>query len=488
MKPPPPFKEKNSCFENADKTKISTAGKFGYIQRGQRRGYLPETSFQKHFSTFFKSEKRTNMNSVHDFEELQRVRLPTLYEVLIQRTSQPVDLWTFYTFLSQFPYAINYLDFWIDLMAHTRLCQSYVELVRKSLVNYPQEQQENGGASVKTHDLLSALVEEGHLDPETPEKLLQNSGPDLPFSPKLNQLLEGWKRQSGISEDSLRNEDMTLIVDEILKRRSQQDGVPQITTKQLLHSAMGLCTTYLASSEQRERYLSNIPTETRNRIVKDVQVKRRYDIEVFDDVKNLAYQFLEMDCFPKFLSRVALHNIHDEISDWRFHSVGATNEKNKRVRGQTHISRSPFSNHTSISRIGFGLLWLGIGFWIGYVLIFLAYSRAIRVVTVVPFALGCYCIVCGMYQVDIVYSWFGVTQRLLHRHKDGSDNEDDSSEDFDHVPAILAVFGGKSRLTCVQHPFIRQLLRKRGLWCLLLVVGATAAFTVIFSCVPGRRV
>ena len=328
------------------------------------------------------------MNSVQDFEKIQRERLPTLYEVLIQRTSQPVDLWTFYTFLSQFPYAINYLDFWVDLMAHTRLCKSYVELVRKSLINFPQEQEENGGTSTTTFDLVNALIEEGHLDLETPDKILENGSTDLPFSPKLNQLLGDWKRQSGISQKVLRSEDMALIVDEIMKRRSQQDGKPQITTKQLLHSAVGLCNTYLVSPEQSERYMSNIPTETRNRIIENIQVERRYDIEIFDDVKNLTYQFLEMDCFPKFLSRVALHNIHDEISDWRFHSVGATNEKSKRSRGQTHISRSPFSNHTSISRIGLGLLWLGIGFWIGYVLIFLAYSRAIRVVTVVPFTLG----------------------------------------------------------------------------------------------------
>ncbi|CAI4036586.1 hypothetical protein SMKI_15G4340 [Saccharomyces mikatae IFO 1815] len=425
------------------------------------------------------------MNRVQDFEKIQRERLPTLYEVLIQRTSQPVDLWTFYTFLSQFPYAINYLDFWVDLMAHTRLCKSYVELVTKSLINFPKE---NGGASTTTLDLLNALIEEGHLDLEAPGRLLKSDGQDMPFSPKLNQLLGDWKRQSGMSQDSLRRDDIALIVDEILKRRSQQDGIPQITTKQLFHSAVGLCNTYLVSPEQSERYLSNIPTETRNRIIEDIQVQQKYDIEVFDDIKNLTYQFLEMDCFPKFLSRVALHNIHDEISDWRFHSVNATNEKGKRFRGQAHISRSPFSNHTSISRIGFGLLWLGIGFWIGYVLIFLAYGRAIRVVTVVPFALGCYCIVCGMYQVDIVYSWFGVTQRLLHRHKNSSSDQDGVSAGSDHVPVLLAVFGGKRRLTRVKHPFTRQLLRKRGLWCLLLVVGATAAFTVIFSCVPGRRV
>ena len=95
-------------------------------------------------------EELSKMSSMQNFEMIQRERLPTLYEVLIQRTSQPVDLWTFYTFLSQFPYAINYLDFWVDLMTHTRLCKNYIELVRKSLINFPQEQQQNGSTSTAT--------------------------------------------------------------------------------------------------------------------------------------------------------------------------------------------------------------------------------------------------------------------------------------------------------------------------------------------------
>lgn len=231
-------------------------------------------------------EELSKVSSMQNFEMIQRERLPTLYEVLIQRTSQPVDLWTFYTFLSQFPYAINYLDFWVDLMTHTRLCKNYIELVRKSLINFPQEQQQNGSTSTATFDLLNALIEEGHLDPEAPDKLLENSGPDVPFSPKLNELLGDWKHQSGIGQEALRNEDVALIVDEIMKRRSQQDGKPQITTKQLLHSAVGLCNTYLVSPEQSERYLSNIPMETRNRIIESVQIERKYDIEIFDDLKT----------------------------------------------------------------------------------------------------------------------------------------------------------------------------------------------------------
>ena len=48
----------------------------------------------------------------------------------------------------------------------------------------------------------------------------------------------------------------------------------------------------------------------------------------------------------------------------------------------------------------------------------------------VPFAVGSYFIICGLYQVDIIYSWLGVTQKLTFREDDfdhsgesGSDNE-----------------------------------------------------------------
>lgn len=44
-----------------------------------------------------------------EFAQIEKERLPTLYEVLLKKTSPPVDLWAFYTFLSQYPYAI---DFW----------------------------------------------------------------------------------------------------------------------------------------------------------------------------------------------------------------------------------------------------------------------------------------------------------------------------------------------------------------------------------------
>ncbi|KAH7591910.1 Regulator of G protein signaling domain [Nakaseomyces glabratus] len=469
-----------------------------------------------------------------DFDQIQHQRLPTLYEVFILKTEPPVDLWSFYTYLSQFPYAINYLDFWIDLMAHIRLCKDYVSTVRQSVVqgsaleefrnldersNVNRHMNNDEDASVTTSILMNTLLSEGYLDFENPEKVSQFLQGNTHTSPMVTRMIQDWKlhnernsvaatshlqsTQAGI--DISRKESMqsvSAIVDEFLKRQSQLGEKGNITTKQLYSNAQQICNTYLMSQQHSPRYLANIPDDLKNQVIHNIKANRRHDPEVFRELKEVTYQFLETDCFPKFLKEVALHNIHDELSDWRFHPSNKNPHRTSSPSGskenlnghkqlmQNHISWSPFSTYTSLSRVLFGCMWMGIGFWIGYVLIFLHYSRAIRVTTVVPFGLGCYYIVCGIYQVDIIYSWFGLTQRLMYSHKKG--NIEEGRQVYgatynDDVPLIFTLLGGKSRLIHIEHPFIKKILYKRGLWCLTLVVIFTAIFTVIFCCVPGRR-
>lgn len=418
----------------------------------------------------FQWSKGTPMNT--PFEEIERERLPTLYEVLIQRTSTPVDLWTFYTYLSQYPYAINYLDFWIDLMAHTRLCKDYVLMVRQSLIEEGEGHEDI--QSVTTSVLMNTLME-GEDASRTP-----TSGGDGPN--KVSKILEEWRRSNG-NEMDISNGNLSHLMDDFLESR-EQTGKPYLSTRQLLKNAMHLVRTYIESDSKSDRYLTNIPESLRQELIRDVLHDGKYDPELFHELKDIIYQFLEIDCFPKFLSQVALHNLHDEISNWRFHKIARDNI-NSDTEYQYNGGHTPFSNYTVLSRIIFGLCWLGIGFWIGYTLIFLNYSRAIRVVTVVPFAVGMYYVVCGLYQVDIIYTWFGVTQRIMYGEM--KERQDIVLKDADKIPWILCVFGGRHRLLRIQHAFINRLLLRRGLWCTLIVAAATACLTVIFSCVPGKR-
>jgi len=61
-------------------------------------------------------------------------RLPTLYEVLNRKTDSPVDLWSFYIFMRDYQNSVDYLDFWIDVITHLRLCKDYVKGLRESLL------------------------------------------------------------------------------------------------------------------------------------------------------------------------------------------------------------------------------------------------------------------------------------------------------------------------------------------------------------------
>lgn len=420
-------------------------------------------------------------------------RLPTLYEVLNRQAPAPVDLWSFYTFLSQYPYAINFLDFWIDLMAHLRLCKDYVKGIRESVLLWEESRRNSrnsdearnslGSASVSSSMLLEALMNDGYLDYEDSKRVSQFLRGDT-RSPGLAQLLDNWKKQGAIND----SEPLTSLVDEFLKTQANASGKSHITTKQLLNNANSIVTTYLLSPEQSSRYLINIPDHMRAEALHMVRTQQRHDPDVFEHLKSLAFQFLEMDCFPKFLSCVALHNLHDDLTT----SISLEKYGDKKIPFKRR--RSPFTNYTTLTRVVVGMLLLGIGFWIGYVLIFLNYPRGIRVTTIVPFFLGCYYLCCGVYRIDVVYAFFGVTQALVSsKHnpsKDvelGLDRNMANTKYGRNVPVIFNLLGGTSRLFRVRHPFVDKMLKRRALWCLTLILAGTGVLTIIFSCVPGRR-
>lgn len=78
----------------------------------------------------YTTAKRSNGNL--PIEPLNR--LPTLYEILIGKCKAPVDLWSFYVFVRDYQGVVDYLDFWIDVMTHIRLCKDYVKGLRESLL------------------------------------------------------------------------------------------------------------------------------------------------------------------------------------------------------------------------------------------------------------------------------------------------------------------------------------------------------------------
>ncbi|KAM6536406.1 Bud site selection protein, Revert to axial protein 1 [Fusarium falciforme] len=83
--------------------------------------------------------------------DLQRNRLPTLFEVLSRRVLPPVDLFSFYVFMRDQQRSVDYLDFWLDVSQHTSLCRAYVRELRSAILSStaeprpPQHSTETGG-------------------------------------------------------------------------------------------------------------------------------------------------------------------------------------------------------------------------------------------------------------------------------------------------------------------------------------------------------
>ncbi|SCU91530.1 LAME_0E12882g1_1 [Lachancea meyersii CBS 8951] len=434
---------------------------------------------------------------------VQSERLPTLYEVLNRQTFTPVDLWSFYTFLSQYPYAIRFLDFWIDTMAHLRLCKDYVRGIRESVAEW-EVSQEKSKKSIGKNDnavetpenrnsmssslLLEALMNDGFLDFEDSKRVSQFLQGQTD-SPRLTHLLENWQKQTDqeLNSEAPFRSPLTGLVDDFLKTQAKDFHKAQITSKQLLSNAQTIVHTYLESPHDSPRYLIQLPDHVRQQAVYMVQTEKRHDPDVFEKLKSIAFQFMELECFPQFLTRMALHNLHDDI----------TKETPRQIVESKSPSRrrtNPFSQYTALSRIGLGMVFVWMGLWLGYVLVFLNYNRGIRVTTIIPFFLGFYFIWCGIYRIDVLYAVCGVTQSLVSNELVSTKdleiglNRNSANHRMGHsAPIFLRLFGGTSRLVKIRTPLIDSMIRRRAYWCLFLILVSTGIFTVIFSCVPGHR-
>ncbi|AGO10971.1 AaceriAFR532Wp [[Ashbya] aceris (nom. inval.)] len=414
---------------------------------------------------------------------LQSERLPTLFEVLNNQTAAPVDSWSFYTFLFQYPGALNYMDFWVDVMAHLRLCKDYVKGIRESMMQLEVEEQQGrsrgraAGSTEKRQSLsssvlLDALLNDGYLDYHDNRRISQFLKGDGE-SARLSQLFEGRAGDSSGEKAPAEEPHLSLMLDEFLVRQMKESQRPKLTTKQLIASANAIVDRYLVSKDsmRSERLLTTVPEHMRLEVINLVKGEQRYDPDVFEPLKIISFQFLEIYCFPKFLSSVALHNLHYDIS---------LSQK---------ASRSPYSQCTTLARVATGFFFWAVGFWVGYSLILLDYPRRVRTVTLVPFLIGSYYIVCGIYHLDIIYAACGVTQTLIspRRYEEPELGLDQKQNSATKVPFFFTFLGGRKRLTKVRHPFVLNIMRKRALWCLFLVLAATAVLTVIFTAVPSVR-
>ncbi|KAG7860682.1 hypothetical protein KL939_001249 [Ogataea angusta] len=399
-------------------------------------------------------------------------RWPTLFEILNRKTQSPVDLWSFYVYMRDEQRNIDYLDFWIDTVQHMGLCKTYVKGLKQSLaVNErirnadqtfnsatgqstplrqqtpPSNRQSNTSSrDSKSSSLLLDLLMRNNLLEESDSRrmsaFLRGESSVRSSDPLVNAKIDELKRQSQTpSDDNLRDttkesnsaKRVSRINPQMIETMIQQDLLPPekpfkdshfATREKLNQSAQNIVRTYFLDSSPKRIV---IPPEMVERVIRAVHRDGRDDPEIFDESREFVFKAMEHEAYPNFLRYHALSNVTSKSATYRM--------------------------------LGSFLSGLG-AFWTGYTLIFLDYQpKQVRWVVVVPFFFAFYLLLSSYYRVDPLLYFAGYSES----------------------------YASKRGLVPIKEPFVKNLLRRRSIFVLLLILLMTAVLSIIFALVPGRR-
>ncbi|KAG7906570.1 hypothetical protein KL905_002466 [Ogataea polymorpha] len=399
-------------------------------------------------------------------------RWPTLFEILNRRTQPPVDLWSFYVYMRDEQRNIDYLDFWIDTVQHMGLCKAYVKGLKQSLAvnerirnadqtfnsapgqsthlgqqTSPSNRQSNTSSrDSKSSSLLLDLLMRSNLLEESDSRrmsaFLRGETSVRSSDPLVNAKIDELKRKSqtpsddnskDASSESNSAKRVSTINPQMIETMIQQDLLPRekslkdshiATREKLSQSAQNIVDTYFLDSSPKRIV---IPPEMVERLIQAVQRDGRDDPEVFDESREFVFKAMEHEAYPNFLRYHALSNVTSKSAAYRM----------------------------------LGSFFSGLGaFWTGYTLIFLDYQpKQMRWVVVVPFFFAFYLLLSSYYRVDPLLYFAGYSES----------------------------YASKNGLVCIKEPFVKNLLKRRSLFVLLLILLMTAVLSIIFALVPGRR-
>lgn len=446
-----------------------------------------------------------NLNKTNQRVALNR--LPTLGEILANKTKQPVDFYSFYAFMRDVEGKVDYLDFWIDLIQHLNLCKHYVKglrdlIIRQSAYNDHTSLTVDPGANrllralipfsePLKHQLLSSLIlleliiNDNILEDNDLNRLSQFLRGDISMEhldPKLREAINLYnKHHSGATLRPNSNLPLALPVlpygEQGLKRVLSQ--LRLLDDEEPLHA-------HLTQPSPQSKV--DFPTPPRRllaispllleKLIRDLPAGLTGARQLFvtrDNLKELSHQLLLKYFVEDLEKNLNLpHNMHANI----IHAIDVEGRDDpdvfKQVKEyvfnrmeQDHLPKFlNFTairniNHSNFFRVIAGFFFLFGAFWIGFTLIFLGYGRLLRAVVVAPFFIAFYLLVSLIILIDPLLAWTGYTELFSRR------------------------LGPPLRK--VQEPFIYRLLVKRSLWVLVYVLICTAILLVVFSCVPSHR-
>ncbi|EFW99175.1 rgs domain containing protein [Grosmannia clavigera kw1407] len=299
--------------------------------------------------------------------DLNRNRLPSLFEVLSRRTLPPVDLYSFYIYMRDQQRSVDYLDFWLDVAQHMTLCRHYVRELRRSvLISTPD-------ASKRSSAILDSLGDMSH-PVAGPSKYQTDKEKDQ--DAQMSAFLrEDMQRPM----ESPRSAGTAAILQSpaVSTSRDITDSsspAHTVARQDIRKSAEKILYTFLLPGAEREIVL---PGPIVQEITAAIEEYGRDDPEVFDMAKDYVFQAMERDAFPGFLRMKALGNLIPP---------------------------------TLILRLIIGMVSMFGAFWAAFVLIFLDKSRLTRLYLIIPFTFGVYFLASFQYSLDPVLALLGFSE------------------------------------------------------------------------------
>ena len=137
---------------------------------------------EKYQLNFPNSNYLSNLNNLNGTNQsIHLNRLPTLGEILANKSKSPVDLFTFYQFMKDVEGKVDYLDFWFDLINHLNLCKHYVKGLRDSIVR------QSGTFSHHNNNRLSQSHQSGAYTNDTLDLQQQQQSQQSQQQPQAQQ-------------------------------------------------------------------------------------------------------------------------------------------------------------------------------------------------------------------------------------------------------------------------------------------------------------
>jgi len=260
-----------------------------------------------------------------------RNRLPILREVLLRRTAPPVCLFNFYLYMRDVEYASEYLDFYLDILAHEILCKAYVkDLKNLGLdvnIEYPEYERYRPGTLKMEKDKLKfnssvSIGDRIHLSNSSRGSGTPRSRPESPFTKKALSTHVINIPSGGNNDDNKKRE----YRDSVRSNKTNKTDTTNTTSgtlsfynrerpftrDDLRESAERIYYKYIFGVSDKEIILSSHIKEKITHAIEEegISQHKRDDPWIYYEAKNEIYAFIEKEHFPRFLKARAFGNMN----------------------------------------------------------------------------------------------------------------------------------------------------------------------------------